>query len=94
MKIHRSQFFVFVLDLRRLEHSWYTCCRFPLLLGFPLCFQLLLFEIKLRVITRKFFQLNEEVTSSKLELVDVTMMFAEEKNEGLDLNPGSRTKYW
>lgn len=59
-------------------------------MGFPLGFQLLLLKIKLGVVTSKLLQLNEEVTGSKLELVDIAMVLAEKKDERLDLNPGSR----
>lgn len=76
--------------MRGLEKSWHASRGLPFLLGFPLGFQLLLLKIKLCVVTSKLLQLNEEVASSKLELVDIAMVLAEKQDERLDLNPGSR----
>ena len=76
---------VSVFQLRRLEHTRDTHGSRPFFLGLASSFRFFLFQEQFGIVTGELLELNEEVSESLLEAVDVAVELLEGKDEGSDL---------
>ena len=76
---------VSVFQLRRLEHTGDTHGSRPFFLGLASSLRFFLFQEQFGIVAGELLELNEEVSESLLEAVDVAVELFEGKDEGSDL---------
>ena len=76
---------VSVFQLRRLEHTGDTHGSRPFFLGLASSLRFFLFQEQFGIVAGELLELNEEVSESLLEAVDVAVELLEGKDEGSDL---------
>lgn len=84
--------FVLVLNLIGLEHSRNPHRRLSLGLRLLLLLQLLLLEVQLCIVSRELLELDQEVSESELEVVDIVGVLLKRHNEMLHLRSVERQR--